>query len=177
MALLIGIFSFLILCAIIAIFSCWWIRKSSTNTNAQTYERLQEHTTTGRGRAAVEQPPRNIDSNEDQCPEVRPVSIEASVPPIIQIPEAIVVSEDTIAETYGRLQEHTTTRIGRAAVVQPPQNADSIEDLRPEVRPVSIFARVIPEAVAASEVPEAKVIKALSQQGCSDTDVESNQEC
>jgi hypothetical protein len=172
MALLIGIFSFLILCAVIAIFSCWWIRKSSTNTNAQTYERLQEHTTTGRGRAAVEQPPRNVDSNEDQCPEVRPVSIEASVPPIIQIPEAIVASEDTIAETYGRLQEHTTTRIGRAAVVQ-----DSNEDLVPEVRAVSIFARVIPEAVAASEVPEAKVIRALSQQGCSDTDVESNQEC
>ncbi len=114
MALLIGIFSFLILCAVIAIFSCWWIRKRSTNTNAQTYDRLQEH---------------------------------------------------------------TTTRIGRAAVVQPPQNADSNEDLRPEVRQVSIFARVIPEAVAASEVPEAKVIKALSQQGCSDTDVESNQEC
>jgi predicted lipid-binding transport protein (Tim44 family) len=93
MALLIGIFSFLILCAVIAIFSCWWIRKRSANTNGQTYERLQEPSSARIGGAAVEQPRPNADSNEEQCPEERPVSVVARALPIIQIPEAEVASE------------------------------------------------------------------------------------
>jgi len=115
-ALLIGIFSFLLLSAVIVCISCWWFHRR-TKTNEQTYERLQEHATST-VRAPIESPLPSTDSN---------------------VPQYVEVSSDSI-----------------------------VEQAFPGI--------VIPDAEVASEVPEAKVIRAPSQLQVGDNDVQRNQD-